>query len=86
MASYFDDVISFGLPAEIQQTRPIGGIVDFLSVHGNLPLPGCNRPYNGHITLFTTTIRPGQTVRQRLLVGKSEPPVRVKQNNDTIKK
>mmetsp|Transcript_27223 Transcript_27223/g.63767 ORF Transcript_27223/g.63767 Transcript_27223/m.63767 type:complete len:614 (-) Transcript_27223:43-1884(-) len=74
VAAHFDDVISLGLPAVFQHSRPVGGVVNFLSVHHELTLPGCDRPHKGHVVLLTAAISSVQTVCQGLLVGKPEAP------------
>mmetsp|Transcript_14807 Transcript_14807/g.30653 ORF Transcript_14807/g.30653 Transcript_14807/m.30653 type:complete len:363 (-) Transcript_14807:231-1319(-) len=70
----FDDVISFALPAKVQEARPVGGIMDLSSVHHNLALSRGKRPHNGHVVLFTTTVGSVSTVFQRLWVGVSKTP------------
>ena len=76
MAEHFDDVISFGLPAELQRTRPVGRIMDLFSVHGNIALSGGNRPHNGHVVLFAAAVRSVSAVFQRLWVGVTETPTK----------
>jgi hypothetical protein len=78
MTKYFDDVISFARPTEVQDTGAVGRIVNFSTIHGNLSLSRCDTPHNRHIMFFSTTIRSSQSIVQSLLVWKSKSPVEFK--------
>ena len=75
MTQHFDDVISLGRPTEIQDAGAVGGVMNFTTIHGNLSLSRRNTPYNGHVMLFSTTIRSSQSVAESLLVRKSKAPI-----------